>query len=86
MTDVDAKPIEALARRLGVEPRQLVLAAARLAREDVSATRVDAVLATARRPSTAARHVAELMATPVAGFALDDVDRALAATWPHRPT
>lgn len=86
MTGIDAGHIEALARRLGVEPRQLVLVAARLAREDAPAPGADAVLATARRPSTAARHAAELMTTPVAGFALDDVDRALAATWPHGPT
>lgn len=80
MSGFDTARLDALARRLGLAPRQLALAAARLARdESADAQRRRAVLAAARVPTAAMEHVASLMTTPIAGFALDEVDRALAA-------
>ncbi len=81
MSDFDAGRIAALAHRLGIEPRQLVLVAARLAQ--APATDVGVALAAARAPTGRARHLADLMATPRFGFAQDDVDRALAAVRPR---
>lgn len=81
MNGLDARRVAALAQRLGIEPRQLVLAAARLAQ--APAADVDGVLAAAHAPGGRARHLADLMATPLAGFAQDDVDRALAAALPR---
>lgn len=83
MSDVDAERLARLARAFGLAPRQLALAAARLARDEAAdSPRLRAALAAARAPSAAAQNVAALLATPIASFALDDVDRALAALWP----
>lgn len=80
MSGPDTSRLDALARRLGLAPRQLALAAARLARdESAGEQRRRAVLAAAQVPTAAMEHVAALMTTPIAGFALDEVDRALAA-------
>lgn len=83
MNQVDTARLQALARRLGLAPGQLALAAARLAREPgaVQAQRRRRVLAEAACPSAAAENVAALLQTPIASFALGDVDRALAAAW-----
>lgn len=83
MSGFETTRLDALARRLGLAPGQLALAAARLAREAgaIAPQRRRCVLAEAARPSAAARSVAALLATPVASFALGDVDRALAAAW-----
>ena len=80
MNGFDTARLDALARRLGLAPRQLALAAARLARDEAAdATRRRAVLDAAHAPTEAMEHVAARMTTPIAGFALDEVDRALAA-------
>jgi hypothetical protein len=83
MSAPDTARLRALARRLGLGPGQLVLAAVRLAREPGAAEpqRRRRVLAGAARPSAAAENVAALLQTPIASFALGDVDRALAAAW-----
>lgn len=83
MSEFDTTRLDALARRLGLAPGQLALAAARLARERgaVEPRRRRDVLAEAARPSAAAEGAAALLRTPVASFALGDVDRALAAAW-----
>jgi hypothetical protein len=83
MSGWDTARLQALSRRLGLAPDQLALAAARLAREPGApdASRRSRVLAEAARPSAAAASVAALLTTPIASFALGDVDRALAAAW-----
>ncbi|MBO9661411.1 hypothetical protein [Dokdonella sp.] len=83
MKGLDTARLDTLARRLGLAPRQLALAAARLAHDEAAgAQRRRAVLAEAHAPTAAMEHVASLMATPIAGYALDEVDRALASLWP----
>ena len=83
MSGWDTAHLRALARSLGLAPDQLTLAAARLARDPGApdASRRRRVLAEAARPSAATQSVAALLATPIASFALGDVDRALAAAW-----
>jgi len=75
--------IDALAQALRMSPRQLLVAAARLAREDAAAApeRRRAALADARAALAPAEGVAALLSTPIASFAQDDVDRALASLW-----
>lgn len=86
MNDVDAKRIAALARAFDAAPRQVVLAAARLARDTGDAAahphRRRDVLAAAHAPTPAEENVAALLTTPIASFAQDDVDHALASAWP----
>lgn len=79
----DRARIDALAQALRMSPRQLLIAAARLAREEVTATpeRRSAVLADARAALASAEGAAALLLTPIAGFAQDDTDRALASLW-----
>lgn len=83
MSGWDTARLQALSRRLGLAPDQLALAAARLARaaDAPDAPRRRRVLAEAAQPSAAAQSVAALLTTPIASFALGDVDRALAAAW-----
>lgn len=86
MSGWDTARLQALSRRLGLAPDQLALAAARLARAADAPDAPDAprrrrVLAEAAQPSAAAQSVAALLTTPIASFALGDVDRALAAAW-----
>ncbi|NCT68556.1 MAG: hypothetical protein GXC76_13090 [Rhodanobacteraceae bacterium] len=84
MSAPDPARLAALARRLGLSPRGLALAAARLAREPapVDAARRRALIDAAR--GAANSDAALLLATPIADFAQDEVDRALAGLWPAR--
>jgi hypothetical protein len=77
--------IEALAHALRVTPQALLAAAAHLAFADSSdaAWRRAALAAAAGAPRTAERAV-RLLATPIASYAQDDTDRALAGLWPAR--
>ncbi|GAA0712854.1 hypothetical protein [Dokdonella soli] len=79
--------IAGLARALGVSPRQALLAAARLARDGTTgdAQRRCEIVRDARAQLTAMQGTAALLlATPIASFAQDDVERALASLWPAR--
>jgi hypothetical protein len=83
MNAPDPARLAALARRLGLSPRGLALAAARLAREpEADRARVRALVQAARAGATSG--AALLLATPIADFAHDEVDRALAGLWPAR--
>ena len=83
--DIDAKRLGDLAARLGVSPRQLVIAAARLAadpgRADDPAFRAR-VLSDARDASPAAEASARVLLAPLETFAVDEVDRLFAEIWP----
>lgn len=84
MTPVDAQALAALGRRLGRSPRQVLVAAARLAQ----ATRADGatsreILAAVDFSAHAGAQVAALLLTPIASFALDETDAALASLWPR---
>lgn len=84
MNAFDARRIETLARASGVSTRQWLIAAAQLARDGACAhpARHRRILAAARVPTCAAEQAAALLLTPIAGFALDETDRALALLWP----
>jgi hypothetical protein len=83
MSPFDAQRFAALAASLDVLPRYLLVAAARIARDGVSAdpARFQRAIAEARTPRGAAEGAALLLATPVASFAQDETDRALASLW-----
>jgi hypothetical protein len=83
MTAIDAKRIGELARALRIGPRELGVVAIRLAASGSGAA-ADArrMLASTRTSSSAVQTAAALLMTPLASFAQDDVDRALAAAWP----
>lgn len=86
MIPFDAQRFSALATALDTPPRHLLVAAARLARGDAMADpahRAQAV-ADARGALGAAEGVAALLLTPIASFAMDELDRALANLWPAR--
>jgi len=81
--NVSAERLARIAAACGAQPRDLLVAAARLARSpDADAALIDAVIAQARAPDGAARAAGALLATPTASFALDDIDHALALIWP----
>lgn len=79
MNAFDTDRIAGLARALGVPSRQLLVLAARIAREprgdDPGHRRA---LKLARVPAQAAETTAALMMTPIASFAQDDLAAALA--------
>lgn len=86
MNAFDAARLEKLVRALDLAPRQIALAAARLARDaGGGSARRCAVLTDARAAAPATRHAAALLATPIAAFALDDADCLLATLWPDDP-
>jgi hypothetical protein len=85
MTAFHAKRIGELAQSLRMGPRELVVAAVRLgASASGAAAEARRVVATTSAFSSTVQTAAALLMTPVASFAQDDVDRALAATWPAR--
>ena len=86
MTPFDAQRFSELALTLGMSPRHLLVAIARLARDGAESTpaRRLRVMADARGDLGAAEGVAALLATPIASFAQDELDRALASLWPAR--
>lgn len=86
MIPFDAQRFSALAAALCTPPRHLLVAAARLARDGAMVDPVHRSLAVAdaRGALGAAEGVAALLLTPIASFAMDEVDRALANLWPAR--
>jgi hypothetical protein len=84
---IDAAQLGRLSQRLGIPARRLLVAAARLAEAgperaaDASFRR--RVLEDARRGSPAADATACLMLTPVADYAINEVDRLFAGIWPE---
>lgn len=84
MSPFDAHRFAAVAASLQVSPRHLLVAAARLGSADVDASRRERIVADARAALRAAEGVAALLATPVASFAQDELDRALASLWHAR--
>lgn len=86
MSEFGVQRLATLAATLGISPRHLLVAVARLARDDVEddPVRRQRVLADARAARRAAESAAALLATPIASFAPDELDRALASIWPAR--
>jgi hypothetical protein len=83
--EFDAERLADLASRLGVSPRQLVIAAARLAADPGRAADpafVARVLADARGASPAAEASARVLLSPLETFAIDEIDRLFAQLWP----
>ncbi|MEP7042855.1 MAG: hypothetical protein ABI843_07310 [Dokdonella sp.] len=82
----EADRIARLAQALHAPPRQLLVAAARLARLHEQGAIDDARRREIIRASSsglrAAEDVAALLLTPIASYAQDDADRALASLWP----
>lgn len=84
---IDEARLAELSRRLGIPARQLLIAAARMA--DSGADRLAdpkfrrVILDDARNASPAAESAARLLLTPVASYAIDEVDRLFASIWPR---
>lgn len=87
MNAFDAPRIAALAHALELPPRHVLVAAMQLARADAAgsannaARRRHAIAQVCAAPP-AAEAVAALLLTPVASYAQDDIDSALANLWP----
>jgi hypothetical protein len=80
-----AERLARIAAACDAQPRDLLVAAARLAHAPGAETdveRIGALIRQARAPGAAARAAGALLATPTASFALDDIDHALALIWP----
>ncbi|MEO7323932.1 MAG: hypothetical protein ABIW82_03805 [Dokdonella sp.] len=86
MNEFGVQRLATLAALLGTSPRHLLVAVARLARDEAEdePMRRQRVVADARTALRAAEAAAALLATPVASFATDELDRALASLWPAR--
>lgn len=86
MIALDAARIDALARELALSPRELLVAALRLACADAAGANTDErqrhAIAAVRAAPDESEAVAALLLTPIASFAKDDIDRALATLWP----
>lgn len=83
MNALDAERLMRLAQALRAQPRHLLVAAARLARlrEQDAADPVRRSTILRETGSPAAEHAAALLSTPIASYAQDDTDRALASVW-----
>jgi hypothetical protein len=82
---IDAKRLGELAARLGVAPRQLLIAAARLAADPERAGDPafrERVLADARAAIPAAEAAARVLLAPLETFAVEEVERLFAQIWP----
>ena len=86
MNAFDAAGLARLARALAAEPRHVLVAAARVARlretQPDATIDITAILRDARADVPFARGAGALLATPIASFAPDETDRALAVLWP----
>ena len=87
MNAFDEPRIAALAHALELPPRHLLVAAMQLARADAAdsankAGRRRHAIAQVCAAPPAAEVVAALLLTPIASYAQDDIDRALASLWP----
>jgi len=83
----DTQRLGALARKLRLSPRQLIVAAARCASGD-GMTRCDLgrTIERARAPGANARDSAALLLTPPAHFAQDELASAIASVFPAPTT
>ena len=85
MNAFDAARFAQLAQALQASPRHLLVAAARLARQHehgaVDTAQRRAIMQDSSRGMRAAEDVAALLRTPIASYAQDDADRALASLW-----
>jgi|GEM_PF-2326157 len=83
MSSLDGERLARLSTTLDASPRQLLVAAARLARlrtlGNVDALQRLAILQDVTAAMPASERVAGLLGTPIASYAQDDVDRALAS-------
>ena len=91
MNTFDAQHIGALAHALELSPRQLLVAAMQLARADAvdSANELEQcrqAIADLRASPSATEAAAALLLTPIASYAQDDIDRALANLWLTPPS
>lgn len=84
---IDEARLAALAGRLRVSARQLLIAAARIAQADPARASdpvfMRRVLEDARNDSAAAETAARLLLTPVADYSINELDRLFAALWPE---
>jgi hypothetical protein len=81
VNDLDPAAVAALARRIGLAPRELVALAGRLAPGDADAPRLHAELARLRSAPDAAKDVAALALLGSGDFAELDVQHLLALAW-----
>jgi hypothetical protein len=87
----DEPRIDALARALELSPRQLLVAAMRLASADAAdsaneAERCQQAINHVRAALPATEAAAALLLTPIESYAQDDIDRALADLWTMPPS
>ena len=80
---IDAGRFAALAAKVDASPRELLALAARLAPSDerIDCARIDAELARIRSAGDAADAGIGILLLGFAGFAADDIDRALEILW-----
>jgi len=84
LNTLEPERLARLAHALRTSPRHVLVAAARLARMHEQGTADPAQRRAIVREtgSPAAERTAALLLTPIASFAQDDTDRALASLWP----
>jgi len=83
---LDEARIVALAARLSLTPRELLPLAGRVAAqpdEPLDATRLDAEIARLHAAPRETADAAALALLGYGGFAVDDIDRAIALVWTH---
>jgi hypothetical protein len=83
---IDSAQLAALSERLGIAPRRLLIAAARLAQAEPQRKNDPAflreVLEDARDDDAVTESAARLLLTPIADYAINDLDRLFASLWP----
>lgn len=87
MNPLSATRIGALARTLELTPRELLVVALQLAADESADGdgKQRLALAQVRAAPQASEAIAALLLTPIASFAQDDIDGALAQLWPATP-
>jgi hypothetical protein len=84
---LDEARLAALSARLGISARQLLIAAARLAESDtgraVDPAFIERVLCDARQAGAAAESSARLLLTPIADYAINEIEVLFAGIWPE---
>lgn len=83
---LDEARLGALAARLALTPRELLALAGRLAVQPdlpLDAARLDTEIARLRTAPQAAADAASILLLGHGGFAVDDIDHALALVWTH---
>jgi len=81
---LDPERVARLAQALRAQPRHVLVAAARLAhlRERGAVDPAQRLTILRETASPVAERAAALLLTPIASYAQDDTDRALASLWP----